>query len=202
MKKLIAILSVIICLGLGGWLIASHYTNLKEERFNNIIENANKAIENKEYETAEVILEKAKLMNNKTQVICKKIQNLEFHKEQQELYDQGLRLEKLKRYSEAIDVFSEIDVDSNDLKRNSEKEIEICKKCIIDDFSNKADKAIRRGDIEKAKYIIAKIERVDSDSPEINILNMKIENFKSAPNKYQEYLIFIWLIFLNNIFCI
>jgi len=180
MKKLIAILSVIICLGLGGWLIASHYTNLKEERFNNIIENANKAIENKEYETAEVLLEKAKLMNNKTQVICKKIQNLEFHKEQQELYDQGLRLEKLKRYSEAIDVFSEIDVDSNDLKRNSEKEIEICKKCIIDDFSNKADKAIRRGDIEKAKYIIAKIERVDSDSPEINILNMKIENFKSA----------------------
>ena len=33
-------------------------------------------------------------MNNKTHVICKKIQNLEFHKEQQELYDQGLRLEK------------------------------------------------------------------------------------------------------------
>ena len=172
MKKLIAILSVIICLGLGGWLIASHYTNLKEERFNNIIENANKAIENKEYETAEVLLEKAKLMNNKTQVICEKIQNLEFHKEQQELYDQGLKLEKLKRYSEAIDVFSEINIDSNDLKRNSEKEIEICKKCIIDDFSNKADKAIRRGDIEKAKYIIAKIERVDSDSPEINILNI------------------------------
>lgn len=180
MKKLITILSVIICLGLGGWLIANHYTNLKEERFNNIIENANKAIENKEYETAEVLLEKAKLMNNKTQVICKKIQNLEFHKEQQELYDQGLRLEKLKRYSKAIDVFSEIDGDSNDLKRNSEKEIEICKKCIIDDFSNKADKAIRRGDIEKAKYIIAKIERVDSDSPEINILNIKIESFKSA----------------------
>ncbi|SQB41114.1 hypothetical protein [Clostridium perfringens] len=76
--------------------------------------------------------------------------------------------------------FSEINIDSNDLKRNSEKEIEICKKCIIDDFSNKADKAIRRGDIEKAKYIIAKIERVDSDSPEINILNMKIESFKSA----------------------
>ena len=180
MKKLIAILSVIICLGLGGWLIASHYTNLKEERFNNIIENANKAIENKEYETAEVLLEKAKLMNNKTQVICEKIQNLEFHKEQQELYDQGLKLEKLKRYSEAIDVFSEINIDSNDLKRNSEKEIEICKKCIIDDFSNKADKDIRRVDIEKAKYIIAKIERVDSDSPEINILNMKIESFKSA----------------------
>ena len=60
------------------------------------------------------------------------------------------------------------------------KILEVCKKCIIDDFSNKADKAIRRGDIEKAKYIIAKIERVDSESPEINILNMKIENFKSA----------------------
>ena len=49
-------------------------------------------------------------MNNKTQVICEKIQNLEFHKEQQELYDQGLKLEKLKRYSEAIDVFSEINI--------------------------------------------------------------------------------------------
>ncbi|EHR0216635.1 hypothetical protein ACV3X1_07365 [Clostridium perfringens] len=175
MKKFITILSVIICLGLGGLLIANHYTSLKEERFNNIIENANKAIENKEYKTAEVLLEKAKLMNNKTNVICKKIQNLEFHKEQQELYDQGLRLEKMKRYSEAINVFSEIQDDSNDLKINSDKEIEVCKKCIIDDFSNKADKAIKR-----AKYIIAKIEKVDSESPEINILNMKIENFKSA----------------------
>ena len=106
-------------------------------------------------------------MNNKTNVICKKIQNLEFHKEQQELYDQGLRLEKMKRYSEAINVFSEI-------------QDEVCKKCIIDDFSRKADKAIKRGDIERAKYIIAKIEKVDSESPEINILNMKIENFKSA----------------------
>ena len=57
-----------------------------------------------------MLLEKAKLMNNKTQVICEKIQNLEFHKEQQELYDQGLKLEKLKRYSEAIDVFSEINI--------------------------------------------------------------------------------------------
>ena len=54
MKKFITILSVIICLGLGGLLIANHYTSLKEERFNNIIENANKAIENKEYKTAEV----------------------------------------------------------------------------------------------------------------------------------------------------
>lgn len=180
MKKLITTLSVIICLGLGGLLIANHYTSLKEERFNNIIENANKAIENKEYKTAEVLLEKAKLMNNKTNVICKKIQNLEFHKEQQELYDQGLRLEKMKRYSEAINVFSEIQDDSNDLKINSHKEIEVCKKCIIDDFSNKADKAIKRGDIERAKYIIAKIEKVDSESTEINILNMKIENFKSA----------------------
>ena len=89
-------------------------------------------------------------------------------------------LEKMKRYSEAIDVFYEIQDDSDGLKINSDKEIEVCKKCIIDDFSNKADKAIRRGDIEKAKYIIAKIERVDSESPEINILNMKIENFKSA----------------------
>ena len=174
MKKFITILSVIICLGLGGLLIANHYTSLKEERFNNIIENANKAIENKEYKTAEVLLEKAKLMNNKTNVICKKIQNLEFHKEQQELYDQGLRLENMKRYSEAIQD------DSNDLKINSHKEIEVCKKCIIDDFSRKADKAIKRGDIERAKYIIAKIEKVDSESPEINILNMKIENFKSA----------------------
>ena len=40
--------------------------------------------------------------------------------------------------------------------------------------------AIKRGDIERAKYIIAKIEKVDSESPEINILNMKIESFKSA----------------------
>ena len=37
MKKFITILSVIICLGLGGLLIANHYTSLKEERFNNII---------------------------------------------------------------------------------------------------------------------------------------------------------------------
>ena len=86
----------------------------------------------------------------------------------------------MKRYSEAINVFSEIQDDSNDLKINSHKEIEVCKKCIIDDFSNKADKAIKRGDIERAKYIIAKIEKVDSESTEINILNMKIENFKSA----------------------
>ncbi|MGV1059570.1 hypothetical protein ACQR24_01820 [Clostridium perfringens] len=180
MKKFIKTLSVIICLGLGGLLIASHYTNLKEERFNNIIENANKAIENKEYKTAEVLLEKAKLMDNKTHVICKKIQNLEFHKEQKELYDQGLRLEKMKRYSEAIDVFYEIQDDADDLKINSDKEIEVCKKHIIDDFSRKADKAIKRGDIEGAKYIIAKIEKLDSNSPEINILNMKIESFKSA----------------------
>ena len=180
MKKFITIVSVIICLGLGGWLIANHYTNLKEERFNNIIENANEAIKNKEYKTAELLLERAKLMNNKTHVICKKIQNLEFHKEQQELYDQGLRLEKMKMYSEAIDVFSEIEDNSNDLKRNSEEEIEVCKKCIIENFSNKADKAIKRGDIERAKYIIAKIEKVDSESPEINILNIKIESFKSA----------------------
>lgn len=181
MKKLITILSVIICLGLGGLLIANHYTSLKEERFNNIIENANKAIENKEYETAEVLLEKAKLMDHKTHIICKKIKQIEVDKEQQELYDQGLRLKRLKRYPEAIEVFREIDEDStNDLKRNSEEEIEVCKKYIIDDFSNKADKAIRRGDIERAKYIIAKIEKVDSDSPEINILNIKIESFKSA----------------------
>ena len=51
---------------------------------------------------------------------------------------------------------------------------------MIENFSNKADKAIKRGDIERAKYIIAKIEKVDSESPEINILNMKIESFKSA----------------------
>ena len=44
MKKFITIVSVIICLGLGGLLIANHYTSLKEERFNNIIENANEAI--------------------------------------------------------------------------------------------------------------------------------------------------------------
>ena len=86
----------------------------------------------------------------------------------------------MKSYSEAIDVFSEIEDNSNDLKRNSEEEIEVCKKCMIENFSNKADKAIKRGDIERAKYIIAKIEKVDSESPEINILNMKIESFKSA----------------------
>ena len=51
---------------------------------------------------------------------------------------------------------------------------------MIENFSNKADKAIKRGYIERAKYIIAKIEKVDSESPEINILNMKIESFKSA----------------------
>ncbi|WP_300262222.1 hypothetical protein [Clostridium sp.] len=180
MKKLIIVLLVIISLGLGSLLISRHYTNLREERVNNIIENANKAIENKEYETAEVLLEKAKLMDHKTHIICKKIQEIESDKEQQELYDKGLRLKRLKRYSEAIDTFREIDDDSNDLKRNSEKEIEVCKKCIIDDFSNKADKAIRRGDIEEAKYIIAKIEKVDRNSPEINILNIKIESFKLA----------------------
>ncbi|EGT3616688.1 hypothetical protein FHH43_10655 [Clostridium perfringens] len=178
MKKLITILLVVLCFGLGGWAISKHYTNLNEERFNNIIENANKAIDNQEYKTAEILLEKAKLMDHKTDIVCKKIGEIERDKEQNELYDEGLQLKRLRRYSEAIDIFNEITDDSNGLKGKSEKEIEDCKKCIIDDFSNKANRAIERGDIEKAKYIVVKIERVDNDSPEINILNTKIENFK------------------------
>lgn len=180
MKKVISILIVILFFGLGGWGISKHYTSLKEERFNNIIENANKAINNKEYKTAEVLLDKAKLMDHKTDIVCEKIGELESDKEQREAYDEGLELKRLGRYSEAIDTFNEITDDSNGLKSKSEKEIDLCKKYIIDDFCNKANDAIKRGNIEKAKYIVVKIERVDSNSPEINILNTKISNFKSV----------------------
>ncbi len=57
----------------------------------------------------------------------------------------------MKRYSEAIDVFSEIEDNSNDLKRNSEEEIEVCKKCMIENFSNKADKSIKKRRYRKSK---------------------------------------------------
>lgn len=178
MKRLIKILLVIGCFGLGAWAISEHYTNLKEKRFNNIIENANKAIDNKEYKTAEVLLDKAKIMDHKSTIVCEKIDEMQFNKEQNELYDKGLQLKRAKRYSDAIDIFSEISDESEDLMSKSSEEIEECKEYIIEDFSGKANEAIRRGDMEKAKYIVVKIERVDENSPEINILKTKIDNLK------------------------
>lgn len=183
MKRLITIVLVIGCFGLGAWAISEHYTNLKEERFNNIIENANKAIDNKEYKTAEILLDKAKIMDHKSDIVCEKIEKIQFNKEQNELYDRGLQLKRARRYSNAIDVFSEITDESGDLRDKSSKEIEECKQYMIGDFSDKANEAIRRGNIEKAKYIVVKIERVDENSPEINIINTKIDNFKEDGNE-------------------
>lgn len=178
MKRLITIILIIGCFGLGAWAISEHYINLKEERFNNIIENANKAIDNREYKTAEILLDKAKIMDHKSDIVCEKIDKIQFNKEQNELYDRGLQLKRARRYSDAIDVFSKITDKSGDLRDKSSKEIEECKQCMIVYFSDKANEAIRRGDIEKAKYLVVKIERVDENSPEINIINTKIDNFK------------------------
>lgn len=172
MKCLIAI-GIIVILGV---MIGKHYVNLKEERFNTYIENANKAIDNKEYKIAEMLLDKAKSINSSNPIIYKLSDEIHFNQEQNKIFNRGMELEKMQNYYEAINVFEEVSPKAGSLSDSSKDEIKKCKKHIIDVYVKQANQVLKEGNVEYANYLLTKIKNVDQSSPEIGILEEKIKN--------------------------
>lgn len=176
MRKVIKFLITIGIIAVLGVMIWRHYINLKDERFNKYIENANKAINNKEYKIAEMLLEKAKNINSKDKEIYKMLDEIQFDQEQNQIFDRAIELEKMQNYYEAINVFEEISPKAENLSRISKEEIKNCKKKIIDAYVEQANQVLSQGNVEYANYLLTKIRNVDSSSPEIGILEEKIKN--------------------------
>ncbi|MGG5461002.1 hypothetical protein [Clostridium sp. B9] len=183
MKKLVKIVIAICILVILGVLIGKHYNNLKIERFNKYIDNANKAINNQEYKVAEVLLDKAKSINRNAPIIYEKLDEIQFDQEQNQLYSRGMDLEEMNNYYEAINVFKEISPKAEELSKNSEIEIKKCKDAIIKNYVVQANQVLEQGNTEYAKYLVTKMENVDKDNPEIGIIKTKIKNYEAFKNK-------------------
>lgn len=183
MKKLEKI-SITMCILVAlGVLIGKHYNNLKIERFNTYIDNADKAISNQEYKVAEILLDKAKAINSKSPIIYEKLDEIQFDEEQNQLYNRGIDLEKMNNYYEAINVFEQISPKAEELRKNSSREIQKCKDSIIQNYVVQANQVLKQGNTEYAEYLVSKMEKVDKNNKDIGIIKEKIKNYEALKNK-------------------
>lgn len=183
MKKLEKI-SITMCILVAlGVLIGKHYNNLKIERFNTYIDNADKAISNQEYKVAEILLDKAKAINSKSPIIYEKLDEIQFDEEQNQLYNRGIDLEKMNNYYEAINVFEQISPKAEELRKNSSREIQKCKDSIIQNYVVQANQVLKQGNAEYAEYLVSKMEKVDKNNKDIGIIKEKIKNYEALKNK-------------------
>jgi len=164
-KVIISICIIFVVFG----LVFGGYEYTKIMNFKNYVNKANEELNLKNYDEAISFYNKA-LSYKKDKDIEEKLVSVQNNKQYQDIYDTGLKLLDDKKYTEAIQKFSEINQNMSEIYTDAQNKIEECRKNIINDDIQAANDAIKNEDYDAANKYIEDILKIDASNNDAKLL--------------------------------
>lgn len=128
---IISMISIIAIISIG----FGTYQYNKGQTYNNLITNANKEMDQENYDQA-IALFNQSLQYKTDKNVESSIKLASTLKEMKVAYDEGIKLMNDKKYQEAIDQFNKISKENNKLYNDSQKNIDKCKQELLKESKN------------------------------------------------------------------
>lgn len=172
MRKIAIISAISIVIIIGGGFGAYRYN--KVQAYNNLITTANKCMDTSDYDKAESLFQQSLQYKNDPS-IQKSIQLAKKLKEAKAVYNNGTKLMKDKKYSEAIETFKKISKDDGNLYNDSQKNIENCIKEYAAKNIELANSALKENKFDEANKYIEDILKIDVNNSEAKKLKDDVD---------------------------
>lgn len=168
-----------------GMLLAMSFGILKFRKvqaYDNMIHIANKCMDEKEYGDA-IALYQQSLSYKKDASIEEKIKKAKEIKSQKSSMDDAVKMMNDKKFSEAMAVFEKMTPDNKELYEEAQKNIDECKKQIIDVNLQNAAAAADKGDLSKVKEYVGQVLSLDANNKEaLKIKEKYLKDVKKGAN--------------------
>lgn len=161
-KIIIAIITIVSLVVLAGIGIYNHN---KVATYSDLITNANKAIEEGEYDQAIDLFNQALQYKNDTD-IQNKIKLADILKEEESIYNEGLELMNDKKYIEAIDQFNKVSEEADKLYSDAKTKIEECKKQFVAEKIQLANDSFKNNKYDEANSYLDEVLKFDANNSE------------------------------------
>lgn len=175
--KKISIVSTVIlvlCVVIGFGI----YKYNKIQTYNNLITSANGYMKSKEYDEAIALFNQSLNYKNDADT-NKQIKLAEKLKKLNAIYNDGLGLQKDKKYLDAIAELKKITNEDKDLYSKSQKSIEECKKQYILDNINSANEAFKNSNYDDANKYLGLVLKIDDKNQQAKNLQSSIVKAKA-----------------------
>lgn len=182
MKNKKGIIAIIIILIISCSIINSSH---KEKQFNNYMSQVDKLISEKKYDEAKKQLDSAKNIKNNDEV-KEKQKIINFNKDQFKIYTESLDLIKKEDFDSALKKLSEIDEKAEDIKKNADEQIIICKQKLIPIKIDEAKKFLDSKEFDKAYSKINEAVSIDDNNKQVLDLKNSINTKKIAYEEEQK----------------
>jgi tetratricopeptide (TPR) repeat protein len=185
-KKKIGIISVLAVLVIIGVAFGG-YKYTKISQYNSLIKDANKYMEDSEYDKAIALFKQSLGYKDDANVenSIKLAQSLTAAKK---VYDEGIKLMNDKKYLESIEQFKIIGKESNKLYSDAQNRINECNKAYVALNITAANNALKASKYNEADKYIAEIFKVDNSNAEAkklkDIIDKKVQ--EQAAQKVKE----------------
>ncbi|WP_199869437.1 hypothetical protein [Clostridium senegalense] len=182
MKNKKGLIAIIIILIISCSVINSSH---KEKQFNNYMSQADKLISEKKYDEAKKQLDSAKNIKD-TDAVKEKQKLINFNQDQLKIYNESLDLIKKEDYDSALKKLSEIDKKAEDVKKNADEQIVICKQKLIPIKIDEAKNFLDSKEFDKAYSKINEAVSIDGNNKQVLDFKNSINTKKTAYEEEQK----------------
>lgn len=186
--KKIGIISVVAVLVIIGAAFGG-YKYTKINKYNSLIKDANKYMEDSQYDKAIALFQQSLSYKNDAN-IENSIKLAKSLAEVKKVYDKGIKLMNDKKYLESIEQFKKIGKESDKLYNNAQNKINECTKEYMALNISGANSALEANKYDEANKYIAEVFKVDNNNKEAkklkDTIDKKIKEQQAAPKAKEE----------------
>jgi len=181
------VMLLVFILVLGGGAIFGYLKYNNQKIFNEYLLKADKAIVEKNYDAAQLILEEAKNIKV-TEELANKMNLVSLYIDQNKILENTLVLIEKNEFENAIQELNKIDSKAIPIKQEADEKIELCKDEIIKLKSDSIVQLLNENKFDEAYGEIDTVMEIDADSEVVASLKKQVDDSKVAYEVEQERL--------------